>query len=89
MGFFLQFPANDDRFSLEVSEKAARLGLGLGFVAPVQKNDWSENCAVAGNTFAIKDTLKANGARWNAIVKAWTFTSYAALAAAITAVEEK
>jgi hypothetical protein len=88
MSFFLQFDSSDDRFNAEVTAKASRLGLVFGFVAPVQKNDWSENCAVAGNTFAIKDTLKANGARWNGIVKVWTFTTYAALENAINAIKE-
>jgi len=71
------------------SALASGLGLTLGFIAPVMKNDWNEGCAVAGNTFAIKDTLKANGARWNGIVKVWTFTTYAALENAINAIEEK
>lgn len=89
MSFFLRYDPTDDRFNAAVAAKASRLGLVFGFVAPIQKNDWSEKCAVAGNTFAIKDTLKANGARWNGAVKVWTFATYAALENAITAVEEK
>jgi hypothetical protein len=84
--WFMEYAANP--FNPATTEKAATLGISLGFIAPVMKSDWSEGCAVVGNTFAIKDTLKANGARWNGAVKAWTFTTYAALEAAINAVEE-
>jgi hypothetical protein len=74
MSFFVQFNPSDDRFSAEVTAKASRLGLVFGFVA--------------GNTFAVKDTLKASGARWNSIVKVWTFTTYAELENAINAIKE-
>ena len=41
---------------------------------------------IIGNTFAIKDALKANGARWNAAEKAWCFESWNALETALMAV---
>lgn len=87
MQWFMEFD-QPTHFSQSTIKKASALGLTLGFVAPVMKTDWSEGCALAGNTFAVKDTLKANGARWNGIVKGWTFTSYAALESAINAIKE-
>jgi hypothetical protein len=88
MQWFMEFD-QPTQFSPSTIKKASDLGIALGFVAPVMKNDWNEGCAVARNTFAIKDTLKAHGARWNGIVKVWTFNSYAALENAIAAIEEK
>jgi hypothetical protein len=85
--WFMEYAANP--FKATTTEKAAALGISLGFIAPVMKSDWSEGCAVVGNTFAIKDTLKANGARWNGVVKAWTFSSYSALESAVAAIEVK
>lgn len=41
---------------------------------------------LVGNTFLIKDQLKAAGARWDGVCKAWTFESWAALEAAINTV---
>ena len=38
---------------------------------------------VIGDTFQIKDTLKAAGARFDGENKAWTFTSWSALEAAL------
>ena len=42
--------------------------------------------SIVGNTFAIKETLKAAGARWDSNCKAWTFESWAALESAIDSV---
>lgn len=39
-----------------------------------------------GNTYAIKDALKANGARFDGQCKAWTFESWAALESSILAI---
>lgn len=39
-----------------------------------------------GNTFGIKDQLKAAGARWDAENKAWTFEDWAAAEAAVAAI---
>jgi hypothetical protein len=84
---FMQF-AETSQFLPSTIEKAERLGVVLGFIPSGRKGDWdSEDCAVAGKTFAIKDTLKANGARWNGAAKVWMFNSYAALDTALAAVE--
>lgn len=37
-----------------------------------------------GNTYRIKDALKAAGARWDGACKAWTFQSWSELEAALT-----
>ena len=39
-----------------------------------------------GNTFSIKDQLKAAGARWDGACKAWTFESWGALEAALNTI---
>lgn len=39
-----------------------------------------------GNTFGIKDQLKAAGARWDGANKAWTFESWADLEAALNTI---
>ena len=41
---------------------------------------------VIGNTFPIKDQLKAAGARWDGVCKAWTFESWAALELALNTI---
>ena len=65
-----------------IAAKAAAIGLkageavGRGYGVP----------ALAGNTYAVKDALKAAGARWQAADKVWGFESWAALEAAIDAI---
>lgn len=82
--WFMQFAETPKN----IADKASRLGLQVGFIAPAQKNDWSDACAVAGNTFAVKDALKTHGARWNGAAKAWMFTDQAAMVAAINSIQE-
>lgn len=41
---------------------------------------------LVGNTFPIKDQLKAAGAKYDADNKAWTFTSWDALQSALTSI---
>lgn len=86
---FMQF-AETSQFLPTTTEKAKRLDVVIGFIPSGRKSNWGgEDCAVAGKTFAIKDTLKANGARWNGAAKVWTFNTYAALDAAIAAIQEE
>jgi hypothetical protein len=66
----------------EISAKAAALGLkagesviGSGYGKP----------ALGGNTFEVKDALKAAGARWIALDKVWGFDSWEALDNALNA----
>lgn len=66
----------------ELNAKAAALGLKAGEI------NTGGRCgipALGGNTFVVKDALKANGARWNGACKVWTFESKAALESAINA----
>ena len=42
--------------------------------------------ALAGNTFGIKDQLKAAGGRWDAGNKAWTFESWSAMESALNSI---
>ena len=42
-----------------------------------------------GNTFGIKDDLKARGARWDGENKAWTFADWASLEGALIAIIAK
>lgn len=72
----------------EIEAKATRLGLVIGTAGVIAKSNWNNDYAVAGNTFAVKDTLKANGARWNGAAKAWAFATMEALENAINAIAE-
>lgn len=78
----------EDQGYRELCSKADRLGLMIGTAGVAAKWNWNSDYAVAGNTFPVKDTLKANGARWNAAAKAWTFASLESLNVAINAIQE-
>lgn len=54
----------------------------------VTKSNWDSRPALVGKTFPIKDALKANGARWNGLAKAWAFQDMAMLEAALNAIRE-
>ena len=71
-----------------IETKAAALGLILGAAGAVKKSNWDSLPAVAGKTFPIKDALKANGAKWDGLAKAWKFESIAALEVALNAIAE-
>ena len=43
---------------------------------------------LVGNTFEIKDHLKAAGARWDGACKAWTFDGWSALESALNLIIE-
>ena len=73
---------NPNHFAAEVESTAKSFGLQMGFYK-TGKNDWSEHCLVGGKTFPVKEALKAAGARWNGLAKAWEFQTEATLAAAI------
>lgn len=60
----------------EIGCKAGECVHGSGYGRP----------GLAGNTFGIKDQLKAAGARWDGECKAWTFESWSALEAAINTI---
>jgi hypothetical protein len=88
---FIQFSQNiltELTHDLALEAKADRLGLMIGTAGLVAKSNWDNLPAVAGNTYAVKDTLKANGARWNGLAKAWTFPTLEALAVAVNAIPE-
>ena len=70
----------------EINSKAANLGLLAG-VWLYGRDLSEERPSVGGNTFAVKDQLKAAGARWNPAGKCWGFESWDALDAALTALE--
>lgn len=50
---------------------------------------WKTAHALGGNTFAVKDTLKAHGARWNGVCKVWQFETREALEHALQALEQQ
>lgn len=53
----------------QIGCKAGEAGVERGYGKP----------ALVGNTFAIKDQIKAAGARWDGADKAWTFANWEAL----------
>ncbi len=68
-----------------LNARAAALGLKAGVVQIGSGRNTLP--ALGGNTFEVKDVLKANGARWNGAAKVWTFETPAALDAALSALE--
>ena len=67
-----------------ITARAAALGLEAGEAGPVGSYG---KPSLGGNTFALKDKLKAAGARWNGSDKVWSFDSWASLEAAMSALE--
>lgn len=66
-----------------LNAKASALGLKAG---EINNGGWGGVPAIGGNTYAVKDVLKAHGARWNGVCKVWAFESQAALESALDAV---
>lgn len=64
----------------EITAKASALGLKAG--EALGRGGYGRP-ALGGNTFGVKDQLKAAGARWDGENKVWAFESWAALEAAI------
>ena len=64
-----------------ITAKAAALGCKAG--EALQGRGGYGRPGVTGNTYLIKDQLKASGARWDGANTAWTFESWAALNAAL------
>lgn len=70
-----------------INTLAQRIGCIAGEAMPSRFNKSTYGRpGLIGNTFAIKDTLKEHGARWDGENKAWVFESWAALEAALTAI---
>lgn len=68
---------------------AAAKGLTVSFVANVgffRGSSYDTAVLVSGNTFGVKDTLKACGAIWNGAHKAWVFNGTAAFEQALAAI---
>lgn len=68
-----------------LNARAAALGLKAGTVQI--GSGWNAQPAIGGNTFNVKDQLKAAGARWNGAAKVWTFETTEGLEAALTSLE--
>lgn len=62
-----------------INSKAASIGCTAGLCG----SDWSAKPGLIGKTFEIKEQLKAAGARWDGLNKAWAFIDWTALEAAI------
>ncbi len=74
--------------SQNIEAKANYLGLIVGAAGPVTKSNWDSRPAVAGKTYPIKDALRAAGARWDGLAKAWAFQDMAQLEAALNSIAE-
>ena len=66
-----------------INAKAAALGLKAG--EALGRGGYGRP-ALSGNTFNVKDALKAAGARWDGENKVWAFENWAALEAAVDAI---
>jgi hypothetical protein len=62
-----------------INSKAASIDCKAGLCG----YNWGAKPGLTGNTFGIKDQLKAAGARWDGMNKAWSFEDWAALEAAL------
>ena len=69
-----------------IGELAAQLGCKAG--ETMQGSSYGRP-GLIGNTFHIKDQLKAAGARFDSRDKAWTFDSWGALEAALLSIMAK
>jgi hypothetical protein len=58
----------------QIGCRAGECGVERGYGKP----------ALTGNTFGIKEQIKAAGARWDSTDKAWTFSSWEDLEAFLT-----
>ena len=77
-------PLNDlDLRDNEIAEKAQSKGLIFGTVV---LGKGYGNPAIGGNTFAVKEILKAHGAKFNGASKVWVFETIEQLITAIEAV---
>lgn len=65
-----------------INAKAQAIGCKAGLCG----TGWGAKPGVVGNTYNIKDQLKAVGARWDGLCKAWAFADWAALEAAIDSI---
>lgn len=63
----------------KINSKAAAIGCTAGLCG----TGWDAKPGLVGNTYGIKDALKAAGARWDSLNKAWFFKDWAALESAI------
>lgn len=66
-----------------INAKAAALGLKAG--EALGRGGYGRP-SLGGNTFNVKDALKAAGARWDGENKVWAFESWAALEAAVDSI---
>jgi len=65
-----------------INSKAASIACTAGLCG----SGWGAKPGLTGNTFGIKEQLKAAGARWDGLNKAWAFADWAALEAALDAI---
>ena len=62
-----------------INSKAQAIGCKAGLCG----SGWGAKPGLIGNTFEIKEQLKAAGARWDGLYKAWSFSDWAALDTAL------
>lgn len=72
-----------------IKAEAAAKGLEIFFAANtgyVRGSTYDTVILVFGNTYPIKDTLKANGAIWSGRAKCWVFANEQAFTTALAAI---
>ena len=72
-----------------IKAQAASKGLEIFFSANtgyVRGSSYDTVILVYGNTYPIKDTLKANGAVWSGRSKCWVFANEGAFTTALAAI---
>lgn len=68
------------------SESIQALAAQIGLVFGETCGTGTARAGFIGNTFPVKDALKAAGARWDGLNKAWTFDDWAAAETALKAI---
>ena len=58
----------------------------IGCTAGLAGESWGAKPGLIGNTFQIKDQLKAAGARWDGRNSAWVFQDWDTLESALTSI---
>ena len=74
--------------SNSLESKASRLGLMVGSAGEISKYNYSPNYAVSGNTYPVKDTLKANWSSLGRHGQGLDLPHLEALEIAVNAIEE-
>lgn len=70
----------------EINKLALSKGLKAGETHNQRSTGYAGKPGLMGNTFTVKDQLKAAGAKWDGLNKAWVLESWDQLVSALEAI---